>query len=188
MANYKNHQLFLSFEKFALVCCNQEILQALGMAERRIDVLIFRIIQKKEFEEIGEIMGLSRERVRQIYDASIRHIGRSISGYIQTLPKIDELQDVINGLQVQLETYRGISAQQEEMSLRVAENPSLLIPLEDMGLSTRTYNVLYHRAEVRTVYDIAKWTKHDLLKLVNFGNVSLQELEEKLKEYGVVLS
>lgn len=60
------------------------------------------------------------------------------------------------------------------------------LTLEDLGLSTRAYNSLRH-AGIHTIEDLLSKTREDLMKIKNFGQKSLQELEEKLKEKGLSL-
>jgi Bacterial RNA polymerase, alpha chain C terminal domain len=186
MAN-KNNLLIQDFEKFVSIFCNKELLQIMGLSERRIQIVTLRVINQMSLLEIGKTFQLPPSLVKQMYDSTIRRMNVAVNTYIQELPKVEKLQDVINGLEVELEVYRKKYVQQQEMALDVEENPSLLISLEDMGLSARTYNALKRR-KFATVYDISKCTIKDLLKTRNFGNCSMRELEEKLEEYGVILS
>ncbi|HOP94485.1 MAG: DNA-directed RNA polymerase subunit alpha [Dictyoglomaceae bacterium] len=60
------------------------------------------------------------------------------------------------------------------------------LSLEELGLSTRAYNSLRH-AGIHTIDDLLLKTKDELMRIKNFGQKSLQELEEKLKEKGLRL-
>ncbi len=60
------------------------------------------------------------------------------------------------------------------------------LTLEDLGLSTRAYNSLRH-AGIHTIEDLLSKSREDLMKIKNFGQKSLQELEEKLREKGLSL-
>ena len=66
------------------------------------------------------------------------------------------------------------------------ENSNLTTPLEDMGLSVRTYNCL-KRAGINTLGDLSRRTADDLMKLRNLGQRSLREIIDACKRYGVVI-
>lgn len=55
--------------------------------------------------------------------------------------------------------------------------------IRDMMLSSRTYNCLY-RSKNETLGDILKMTPKDLIHIRNFGRRSLNEICNKVKEYG----
>jgi hypothetical protein len=56
----------------------------------------------------------------------------------------------------------------------------------DIGLTVRTSRCL--RADkIKTIGDVIKYSKRDLLKFTNFGRKSLRELEEVLKKYNITL-
>lgn len=55
--------------------------------------------------------------------------------------------------------------------------------IKDMMLSSRTYNCLY-RSKNETLGDILKMTPRDLIHIRNFGRRSLNEIFNKVKEYG----
>ncbi len=58
------------------------------------------------------------------------------------------------------------------------------IPIERLQLSPRSYNCL-KRAGVNTVEDVVRMSEAELLRLRNFGGQSLEELREKLHDYGL---
>jgi DNA-directed RNA polymerase subunit alpha len=60
------------------------------------------------------------------------------------------------------------------------------MPVENLGLSVRSLNCL-KRAGVRTVGDLHQYTEEDVMKLKNFGQKSLDEIKDKLVEYGLGL-
>lgn len=55
--------------------------------------------------------------------------------------------------------------------------------IKDMMLSSRTYNCLY-RSKNETLGDILKMTPKELIHIRNFGRRSLNEIFNKVKEYG----
>jgi DNA-directed RNA polymerase subunit alpha len=60
------------------------------------------------------------------------------------------------------------------------------MPIEQLELSQRTYNCL-KRSQITRVGQILERTPDELLQLRNFGQKSLQELQDKLKQHGLTL-
>ena len=58
------------------------------------------------------------------------------------------------------------------------------MPIEEMDLSVRSYNCL-KRANINTVEDLTKKSREDMLKVRNLGLKSIDEVYEKLTEYGL---
>ena len=58
------------------------------------------------------------------------------------------------------------------------------MPIEEMELSVRSYNCL-KRANINTVEDLIQKTREDMLKVRNLGLKSIDEVLEKLNEYGL---
>ncbi|HUH08283.1 MAG TPA: DNA-directed RNA polymerase subunit alpha [Egibacteraceae bacterium] len=66
-------------------------------------------------------------------------------------------------------------------------SPNLLLPIEDMDLSVRSYNCL-KREGVDTVGELVTKTEQDLLDIRNFGQKSIEEVKQKLGEMGLSLA
>lgn len=60
------------------------------------------------------------------------------------------------------------------------------IPIEDMYMTARTTNALWH-ANIRTLYAITKYTEKELLRIRNLGATSLQEIKHRLGDYGLTI-
>lgn len=58
------------------------------------------------------------------------------------------------------------------------------MPIEEMELSVRSYNCL-KRANINTIEDLTQKTREDMLKVRNLGLKSIDEVLEKLNEYGL---
>src|SRR5690625_3994797 len=63
---------------------------------------------------------------------------------------------------------------------------ALTMTIEELDLSVRSYNCL-KRAGINNVEELTKKTEADMLKVRNLGKKSLQEVKEKLAEYGLAL-
>src|SRR5207253_271186 len=60
------------------------------------------------------------------------------------------------------------------------------MPIEQLELSQRTYNCL-KRSQITRVGQILERTPEELLQLRNFGQKSLQELQDKLRQHDLSL-
>ncbi len=69
----------------------------------------------------------------------------------------------------------------------VATSPNLMLPIEDMDLSVRSYNCL-KREGVATIGELVQKTEQDLLDVRNFGQKSIEEVKQKLAERGLSLA
>ena len=69
----------------------------------------------------------------------------------------------------------------QEVSSDVLEKP-----IEELQLSVRSSNCLQN-LNIRTIGDLLKYSESDLMAVKNFGNVSLNEIKEKLAGLGISL-
>ena len=60
------------------------------------------------------------------------------------------------------------------------------IPIDELQLSVRSSNVLYHH-DITDLYMLTSMTRRQLSSLRNLGRKSLREIEEKLAEMGLAL-
>ena len=63
----------------------------------------------------------------------------------------------------------------------VSNNDFIRKNIEDIDFSARTYNLL-KLVKIETIYDILHFRKKDFLKIRNFGNKSIVELEKILTD------
>ena len=59
-------------------------------------------------------------------------------------------------------------------------------PVEELELSVRSSNCL-RNINVKSIGDLARLTEDEISKTKNFGKKSLQEIKDKLVEYGLNL-
>lgn len=76
-----------------------------------------------------------------------------------------------------------VEADAEELRLHTLLETSV----EQLDLSVRSSNCLKN-ASIRTLKDLTRKTEEDLARTRNFGKKSLQEIKEKLKEWGLSLA
>lgn len=65
-------------------------------------------------------------------------------------------------------------------------NPVYDIRISVLNLSTRTFNAL-NRAGIRTLGDLAKKSRKEIMKIRNFGKGCCEELEAVLNKYNISL-
>lgn len=58
--------------------------------------------------------------------------------------------------------------------------------IEELDLSVRSYNCL-KRAGINSVEELTRKTEEDMMKVRNLGRKSLEEVVQKLSEYGLSL-
>jgi len=75
----------------------------------------------------------------------------------------------------------------EGSAAALPNSPNLMLPIEDMDLSVRSYNCL-KREGVATVGELVTKTEQDLLDIRNFGQKSIDEVKGKLQEMGLSLA
>lgn len=132
-------------------------------------------------EEVSKHVGVNREWTRQIESKALRKL-RNPKRLRMLLPNYNLRMQAIN------EHYRliGLEKQLQEEEFKTLNTTALNIHISELNLSKRSYNALYRRG-IDTVDDLTKYTITELMRIQNFGEVSMKELLGKLKELGVEL-
>jgi DNA-directed RNA polymerase subunit alpha len=77
--------------------------------------------------------------------------------------------------------------EESEVNEKVERLKNILeTPVEELELSVRSSNCL-RNIDVKTIGDLAQLTEDEISKTKNFGKKSLQEIKDKLEEYGLNL-
>ena len=108
-------------------------------------------------EEVGQVFGVGRERIRQIEAKAIRKI--------VWRRRRQELN------------------QANEISKEVITDNTLV---EDLDLSVRSYRCL-KRGNINTVGELTLKTEEEMMRVRNLGRKSLKEIIQKLEERGLYL-
>ena len=178
----------------------------LGPEKAEVIKLRFGLVDGKmwHLEDVGEKIGRTRDRVRQLETSAIRHLRslRAANGFPRFLEspengkRVDELVAELDDIRNELVQKKvrvgeiknelsGIARLPFTCSIKAAyclvgeDDKSI----DELLLSARTYNAL-KRAEIMTVGEIIRYQKHDWRKLRGFGQKSAQELETKLRAMG----
>ena len=162
------------------------------LTERENKVLQMRYQWGMTLEEAGKECGVTRERIRQVEAKAIRKLRfQQHKGTFRCVPEA-ELREAqgeaehykaqAEYLQAELDKIRNITpAQREE-----AEQKGALLEasIETLDLSVRAYNCC-KRAGINTLGDLSMKTLDDMYHVRNLGRRSLQEIEQKMAEYGL---
>lgn len=170
-------------------------------------ILLMRFRDKMTLQQVGDVLHLTRDRIRQIEVHAmrkLRHPSRAkylktggYNGYMERLWEDEDrrvkereaiLQGKIDRLTKELKNEKGLSDFDVE---KIAEDREgidyekvMNIVLEDLDLSVRAYNVL-KRADCNTVRDILYAFKSDqIMKFRNMGRKSMEEVAAKLITLG----
>lgn len=99
----------------------------------------------------------------------------------------DAVSQAAQILQHHLAVFTSLKVGAGDGAISVPEGQSILsLPIEEMGLSVRSLNCL-KRAQIHTLGEIVQYTEEDMMKLKNFGQKSLDEIKDKLIQYGMPL-
>lgn len=100
----------------------------------------------------------------------------------------DAMSEAAKILQKQLSVFVKLSdiGQIEEESSGPREKSVMDLTVDELDLSVRSYNCL-KRAGIMAVGDLVKYSEADIMNVRNFGKKSLDEIKDKLAEYGLAL-
>ena len=107
-----------------------------------------------------------------------------------TISPMDALVQAASLLIEQFSVFTDLQAprrQADRGSLATGSIPSHILdmPIEQLDLSQRTYNCL-KRSQITKVGQVMQMSEDELLSLRNFGQKSLEELRERLRQHGLL--
>jgi DNA-directed RNA polymerase subunit alpha len=107
-----------------------------------------------------------------------------------TISPMDALVQAATLLIEQFSVFTDLQAPRrpaERGSLATGSIPSHILdmPIEQLDLSQRTYNCL-KRSQITKVGQVMQMSEDELLSLRNFGQKSLEELRERLRQHGLL--
>ena len=165
-----------------------DMLSSIGLLNEREGGVIKRVVLGDSFSGISEDLGITRERIRQIFYKAIRK-ARDLSDLRERIALTGQERSELEFWRKEVNEYKsrikeleeklypeGCSKQEDEVSL-------LSRRLVDCDLSVRALNCL-KAADLETVGDLIKVRRESLLAFRNFGKKSLSEIEDFLKSIG----
>lgn len=167
------------------------------------EVIRLRFEEEKTLKEVGEVLNLSSERIRQIEAKALRRLRNPIrsryliQGYesasgelrdaikAQRQQEIDEVNKEIDDILKKKREYIEIiiNCKDPNTALEISDNITLI---DDLELSVRAYKCL-RRAGIYTIADLLKMNPDDIRKIRNLGRRSFEEICERLTENGFVV-
>jgi DNA-directed RNA polymerase subunit alpha len=136
-----------------------------------------RVSYSVENTQVGQMTNYERLILDVETDGSMRP-AQAVSSVGKTL---GELVNLFAGV------GEGMGLQLGEFSVPETDTDDLHLPIEALELSERPRNCL-RRSGIATVGDLVKCTAAQLLDITNFGQRSLEEVQERLDEMGLSLS
>ncbi len=144
----------------------------------------FLEISKKLKKVPIELLDLSERSFNALQRANVTTINDLIGKTKFELSKIDGIgEKELEKIEICLQNF-GLSFKVESFS-KMPEDLKKL-PIEVLNLSERSFNAL-KRANVMTIDDFSKMTKFELSKKNGIGVKILQEVEESLRNFGLLL-
>ncbi len=160
------------------------------LTEREQKVVFMRYIDMMTLEDAGKILGVTRDRVRQIEARALRklrHPARQNRIHTVSMAKYKELQAQLDKLQMQYDyDCAQIDGAESDGRHETLTRPTPTIGIENLELSVRSYNCL-KRAGICTLGDLAGCSLERLMKVRNLGRKSAEEVLAKCNEYGIVI-
>lgn len=161
---------------------------------REKDVIYLRFKYEKTLVEIAEILGISKERVRQIQTSALKRLcNPQCLNYLKN-GIYKATQDEINNA---IEQHRSAELESAVAYLRelcitktnpAAEAPEIMTKdtdIEKLDLSVRCFNCV-KRAKINKIGDLEKLTFRELRRVRNLGKQAYDDLISKLAANGFV--
>ena len=151
-----------------------------SLPPREKTIILARYSEKLTLEQAGDLIGCTRERVRQIEAKALR-VMKSRAREVRNGKQLQEAMNEYN------EKVEEIKRQTTELENLTEQEKMEFHDIEDLNLSVRSYNCL-RRAGVKTILDLTEMTEEDLIKVRNLGRKSYKEIVNKMEELGLCLS
>ena len=147
--------------------------------------VVLAVLNGKPYREIAERLKLKEPSIAAIWRKALRK-------FTYTMNRIDMLEKIIEDRNKEIAERDDIirelngrnAATAEQINVDTRLRNLLSTRLEDCDLSVRALKCL-RCAELRTIGDLVKYNRADLLTFRNFGKKSLTELDELLERNGL---
>lgn len=156
-----------------------------SLTEKEMRVLIMRYRDSMTMQKVGDSLGVTRERIRRIEADAFRRLrNRDLIAQFLVVPKAEYVSEVKcrKALEKQITKLQGDTTE----AMRKEENPLLSLPIENLNLSHRSYNVLKFYG-CHTLKDFVNnfQTPDELASVRGLGRKSMQEILSKISSIGL---
>ena len=172
----------------------QKLIEKEVITPREEMVLLSIYKDNKTLEQTGKILGVTRERIRQIQWKTLKKLMRR-KNYFEVGDYFSKEQLAKQDYQKYLEEKHKEWDYESAKSFIIAYERGLTdekikaleIPIEELDLSVRSYNCL-KRAGIKTIKELSEKTVYDLYKIRYMGRKSAKEIMDTLEEkFGIKL-
>ena len=173
------------------------------LTQRESDVIHYRYEEGMTLAAIGEILGVTDDRVRQIEAKALRKLRYSagwlkvdkdhiismlaIQKHLEDDIEIRTKHKVTQYLDSKLVSLKKIIDGCTKTAVKEYLNTHPDISIEDMDFTVRTFNCL-KRANINTVDQLRQYTEEELAKVRNLGPSCVMEIKRKLDDMGIKLA
>lgn len=164
------------------------------LTELEADIILSLFKDEENFIEMSKKYKLTRERVRQIFHASIDKIKLNVTTTTSKLKIYDELIKENQFLKQKLDYIENLIEEDDELDsvrkkinkIKAIPDKTLNIKLEDINFSKRTLNC-FRNYKIYTIQDLLKYSRKDLLSFRNLGEKSSKEIYLLLRDKGIYI-
>lgn len=176
----KNHSLRLIMEHII----NTETISGLNKGEEEVlRKIILGSGRKRPIDDVAEEMGLTRERVRQLFMIGLKRIHFGVMQWKNKLEMVYKMQKENKELKIQ----NGVLLEklaEENRAIIEEEVKYLATEIDNMTIPVRVRH-LFDNIEAKTLNDVVKFRRSDLFRYRNVGAKTLVMVETILKEKGL---
>lgn len=161
---YKNNQdmaFMISPAEFETFCYEE-------LDDKENAVLLFVYEEGVSYEATGNLLNMTRERIRQTEAKIVRKVKNRFPESVQSTVNDPEQNPV------------------PDRKEQVSHNDLNGLTLADLDLSTRAMTIL-KRADIRTLNDLINTTEEDFYHVRGCGMTTINEIRNKLAEHGLSL-
>lgn len=182
-----NHEEILELNYNESDIWEENLKYALEQVTPREKKVIEEYFKGLTLEKIGEYLGVTRERARQILIKGLKRIfyrRYTIFTKKDLRALNEEFEEVFRERRKEIEELRKMDI--ATVKEKYGEELATKSPIEELLLSVRSYNCL-KRAKIDTIEELTEKTEEEMMKIRNLGRKSLREIIRKLEEIGLGL-
>ncbi len=145
------------------------------IADFELSVRARNCLQSMGINTLGDLLRINEEQL-----LAYKNFGET---------SLDEIKHLLTskGLRLGQALEEERKARQQEILKQVQGDPAILVkPVAELQLSVRARKAL-QRLNIQTIGELAARTESELLGVKNFGQTSLNEIRQRLGEYGLTL-